>query len=135
MPRVKRGTIGAKRRRNVLKQAKGFRFGRGNKERLAREALLHAGTHARVDRRKKKNDFRRLWNIKINAAVRLASLKLGRSGPLGLSYSRFIHILKTNRIELDRKILSQLAEHEPAVFTKLVATVAPSSLGLAQSNG
>ena len=118
MPRVKRGTIGIKRRRKILKQAKGFRFGRGNKERLARESLLHAGTHARVDRRKKKRDFRRLWQIKINAGVR----------PLGLSYSRFIHILKTNKIELDRKILSQLAEHEPAVFANFVSNVSPSPL-------
>jgi len=125
MPRVKRGTIGAKRRRNVLKQAKGFRFGRGNKERLARESLLHAGTHALVDRRKKKRDFRRLWQVKINAATR----------PFGLSYSRFINILKTNKIELDRKILSQLAEHEPDVFAKLVSSVSPSLIGSAQSNG
>ncbi len=94
----------------MLKQAKGFRFGRGNKERLARESLLHAGAHALANRRDKKSDFRRLWQIKINAAVR----------PLGLTYSRFIDRLKKNNIELDRKILSQLAEHQPTIFAKIV---------------
>ncbi len=113
MPRVKRGTIGLKRRRNVLKQVKGFRFGRGNKERAAREALLHAGKHALKHRKEKKADFRQLWQIKINAAARL----------LGLSYSQFIHKLKTHKIELDRKILAYLAEHEPATFAKIVDEV------------
>ena len=113
MPRVKRGTIGLKRRHKVLKQAKGFRFGRGNKERLAREALLHAGTHARVDRRKKKRDFRRRWQIKINAAVR----------PLSFTYSRFIDQLKKHHIELDRKILAQLAEHQPVIFAEIVKSL------------
>ena len=80
MPRVKRGTIGAKRRKNILKQVKGFRFGRSTKEREASTALLHAGVHAFTGRRDKKGDFRTLWQIKINAGVR----------PLGLSYSVFI---------------------------------------------
>lgn len=113
MARVKRGTIANKRRKAVLKATKGFRFGRSTKERLAREALLHAGAHAFAHRRDKKNDFRRLWQIKINAAVR----------PLGLSYSRFINMLKTKGIALDRKSLANLAEHQPESFTRLVESV------------
>ncbi|MBI2100796.1 MAG: 50S ribosomal protein L20 [Candidatus Vogelbacteria bacterium] len=113
MPRVKRGTTSLKRRRKILRAAKGFRFGRSKKERAAREALLHAGAYALAHRRDKKGDFRRLWQIKINAAVR----------PLGLSYSRFINLLKQNKIELDRKIMAQLAEHEPAIFSKIVKTI------------
>lgn len=105
-----------KRRRRVLKAAKGFRHGRSKKERAAREALLHAGAHAFRHRRQKKSDFRRLWQIKINAAVR----------PLGLSYSRFIHQLKKHHIELDRKILAQLAEHEPATFRRIVESLTPA---------
>ncbi|MEK7553017.1 MAG: 50S ribosomal protein L20 [Patescibacteria group bacterium] len=113
MPRVKRGIIGLKKRRSVLKQAKGFRFGRSKKERQAREALLHAGQHAFAHRRDKKNDFRRLWQIKINAAVR----------PLGLSYSQLIDRLKKQHVELDRKILAELAEHQPTTFAKIVEQV------------
>jgi len=113
MPRVKRGTTSLKRRRKILRAAKGFRFGRSKKERQAREALLHAGAHAFAHRRDKKSDFRRLWQIKINAAVR----------PLGLSYSRLMGLLKKSKIELDRKILADLAEHEPAVFAQIVKMV------------
>jgi len=69
MPRVKGGVNALKRRRNVLKQVKGYRFGRSTKERQAREAIVHAGKYAFTHRREKKNDFRRLWNIKINAGV------------------------------------------------------------------
>jgi large subunit ribosomal protein L20 len=110
MPRVKRGVISLKRRRKVLRQAKGYRFGRSKKERLAREALLHAGAHALAHRRDKKGDFRRLWNVRINAAIR----------PLGLSYSRFINLLKKKNIALDRKILAELANKEPKIFGELV---------------
>lgn len=99
-----------KRRRNVLKQTKGFRFGRKSKERMAREALLHAGTHAYRDRKKKKSTMRQLWNIKINAAVR----------PAGISYSKFIGQLKKQNIALDRKILSQLAEKHSEIFSKVL---------------
>jgi|SRR3989344_729264 len=111
MARVKRGTISAKRRRNILKQVKGYRFGRSKKERIAKEAILHAGAYALAHRRKKKRDFRKLWTIKINAAVR----------PHGTTYSRFIDALKKNNIELDRKVLATLAEYEPAVFAEIVA--------------
>ena len=113
MPRVKRGTIAQKRRRNVLAQVKGYRFGRSKKEREAKVAIAHAGHHAFVGRRDKKNDFRRLWNIQINAAVR----------PLGLTYSKFINLLKKNEIELDRKILSQLANENPETFKRVVELV------------
>ncbi|MEK7586876.1 MAG: 50S ribosomal protein L20 [Patescibacteria group bacterium] len=113
MPRVKRGTIGAKRRKNILKQVKGFRFGRSTKEREARTALLHAGVHAFTGRRDKKGDFRTLWQIKINAGVR----------PLGLSYSVFMGLLKKHKVELDRKILATLAEHQPTVFAEIVNAV------------
>jgi len=113
MPRVKRGTISLKRRRNILSQTKGFRFGRKNKEKMAREAIKHAGTYAFRDRRNKKRTFRQLWTIKINAALR----------EQGLTYSKFINILKKKEVEVDRKILSQLAEHKPEVFSKIVEEV------------
>ena len=113
MTRVKRGVIAAKRRRNVLKYTKGFRWGRKSKERAAKEALLHAWTHAFRGRKQKKRDYRALWNVKINAGVR----------PEGLTYSRFIAGLKRKNIQLDRKVLADLAEHEPAVFKKIVEAV------------
>lgn len=111
MPRVKRGTIANKRRRNVLKHTKGYKWGRKSKERAAKEALLHAWTHAFRGRKEKKRTFRQLWSVKINAAVRAE----------GVSYSRFIAALKKANIKLDRKILADLAEHEPDVFKKIVA--------------
>jgi large subunit ribosomal protein L20 len=113
MPRVKRATIAIKRRRNVLEKAKGFRFGRGNKEKLAKEALRHAGRNAFRDRRSKKRNFRGLWQTKINAAVRV----------FGISYSKFIGALKKNNIDIDRKVLAQIAENEPKVFEKIVEQV------------
>lgn len=113
MTRVKRGTIATKRRRNVLKQTKGYRFGRSTKERSAKQAIQKAGTHAFAHRRKKKREFRALWQVKINAALR----------PLGLSYSKFIDILKKKNIEIDRKILAEIAEKRPAIFEKIVENV------------
>jgi large subunit ribosomal protein L20 len=113
MTRVKRGTISLKRRRNVLKQTKGYNFGRSTKERQAREAIAHAGTHAFAHRKDKKNDFRRLWQIKISAAVK----------PLGLSYSKFIDVLKKKRVGLDRKVLADMAENEPKTFENVVKQV------------
>jgi large subunit ribosomal protein L20 len=113
MPRVKRGTTSLKRRKNVLKKAKGFRFGRSTKERQAKEALLHAGVHAYAHRKDKKNDFRRLWNIKIGATVK----------EYGMSYSSFIDKLKKKNIDLDRKVLADLAEHEPESFARLIEEV------------
>lgn len=113
MTRVKGGVTALKHRRNVLKQAKGFRFGRGTKERQAREALFHAGNHAFAHRRKKKNDFRRMWQTQINAEVK----------QYGLSYSRFIDALHKKNIALDRKVLAELAEYHPEVFVKVVEKV------------
>lgn len=113
MARVKRGTIAHRKRERLLRHVKGFRWGRRAKERLAREALLHAWSHQFRGRKLKKREFRRLWNVKINAGVRAS----------GLSYSRFIAGLKARRIELDRKILADLAEHEPQVFGKIVAAL------------
>jgi len=113
MPRVKRGTQHTKRRKNILSKAKGYRWGRKSKLRLARIAVLKAGVYAYRDRRNKKRDFRRLWQIRINAAVR----------PLGMSYSAFMGGLKKAGIALDRKILSNLAKDNPAVFAKIVEEV------------
>ncbi len=113
MPRVKRGTISNKHRKSTLKKTKGYRFGRSTKEREAKVAILKAGVHAFAHRRDKKNDFRRLWNIKIGAGLK----------PLELSYSKFIGLLKKNNIDLDRKILAGLAQHDPEVFAQVVAAV------------
>lgn len=114
MTRVKRGTTSLKRRRNVLKQTKGFRFGRSTKEAQAKEALVHAGSYAFAHRKDKKADKRRLWQVKINAKVR----------EFGISYSKFIGILKTKQIELDRKILSDIAQNNPETFERVMKTVA-----------
>ncbi len=113
MSRVKRGTIKAKTRRNTLKQVKGYNFGRSTKKKQAKEAIMHAGAHAFDHRRDKKADFRRLWQIKIGAAVK----------PLGLSYSKFIGALKTKEIGLDRKVLADMAENNPEVFSSVVDQV------------
>ena len=102
-----------KRRRNILKQVKGFRHGRKSKERMAREALLHAGLHAFHDRRKKKRNMRALWQVKINAASRTN----------GMSYSKLINNFKKANVKVDRKIMAQLAEHQPNIFSKIVAEV------------
>jgi len=118
MTRVKKGVHALKRRRSVLKQTKGFRHGRKSKERMANEALVHAGTYAFAHRKDKKSFNRKLWNIKINAASRLG----------GISYSRLIEALKKSNIELDRKILADLAQNHPKTFTKVLESVskAPS---------
>lgn len=113
MTRVKRGKISLKRRRYILKHTKGYRFGRKSKERLAREALLHAGAHAFRNRRRKKREFRRLWQIKINAASRMQ----------GISYSKFINKLKKSNVGLDRKILAELAEKYPETFSKILEKI------------
>lgn len=113
MTRVKRGLMAHKRRQKVIKQAKGFKWGRKSKYRLAKDALRHAWTHTYVDRKKKKRDFRRLWQIKINAACREEDL----------TYSQFINKLKKAEIDVNRKILAQLAEKEPAVFKKIIEKI------------
>lgn len=113
MPRVKRGKISLKRRRNILKRVKGYRFGRKSKEKLANEAISHAGRNAFRDRRAKKRNWRRLWTTKINAFA----------NELGISYSKLIGNLKKENVEIDRKILSELAETEPKVFEKIIEEV------------
>jgi len=115
MTRVKKGVNALKTRRNILKQVKGYRFGRGTKERQAYEAISHAGAYAFAHRRDKKGDMRRLWNVRINAALDLAGSKL--------SYSKFIGALKKANIMVDRKILSQLGAESPEVFKKIVEKV------------
>ena len=109
MARVKRGTIAHKRRKHLLEHTKGFRWGRKSKYRLAKDALLHAWSYAYRDRRVKKREFRQLWQVQINAACR----------EQGISYSKFIYGLKQNKIELDRKILSNLARNHPEIFLKI----------------
>ncbi len=110
MTRVKRGTIAAKKRRKVLKQTKGFKWGRKSKERAAKEALLHSLSRKFKGRKEKKRTARALWTVKINAASR----------EHGLTYGNFIAGLKKHGIMLDRKILADLAEHEPETFKKIV---------------
>lgn len=111
MARVKRGVASRKKKKKLLKRAKGFLHGRKSKIKRAREALLKAGQHAYRDRRRKKRDFRQLWQVQINAAVREHDL----------SYSKFINGLKKAKIELDRKVLAQIAQEEPKTFAAIVA--------------
>jgi large subunit ribosomal protein L20 len=101
-----------KRRRNVLARAKGYRGVRSKKERYAHEALLHAGKYAFNHRRDKKTDFRQLWIVRLNAAVRENGQK---------SYSTFISKLKKNGYELDRKVLATFAAEHPEVFSRIVS--------------
>jgi len=113
MARVKGGKISQKRRRHLLKYVKGFRWGRKSKLRAAKEALLHAWTYAYRDRKTKKRNFRKLWQIQINAACHKS----------GMNYSRFIYGIKNQKIELDRKILADLAQNQPVIFEKIIEKV------------
>lgn len=113
MARVKRGVQKNKRRKNLLKQVKGYRFDRKSKERIARVAMHHAGAHAFKDRRLKKREFRQLFTLRINAASREA----------GVSYSKLIAALKKADIALNRKALSDLAKDHPEVFARVVEQV------------
>ena len=117
MARVKRSVNAHKKRREVLEQASGYRGQRSRLYRKAKEQLLHSGVYAYRDRRAKKGDFRRLWIQRINAAVRAE----------GMTYNRFISGLKTAEVEVDRKILAELAVNEPQAFTALTE-VAKKSL-------
>ncbi|HEB13431.1 MAG TPA: 50S ribosomal protein L20 [candidate division CPR3 bacterium] len=112
MARVKRGVTANKRRKNVLKQAKGFKWGRKTKYKLAKDALAHAGVYSFRDRKAKKRVFRKLWQVQISAAL----------GDM-ISYSKFIAELKKNNIEIDRKILSQLGKTRPETFKKIVEKI------------
>ena len=111
MTRVKRGTIANRRRKRLLKHAKGFKWTRSTKYRQAKEALLHAWTHQFADRKKKKRNFRRLWQVRISAAARANDL----------SYSKLIAQLKAANIELDRKVLSQIAAQHPKIFEEVIS--------------
>lgn len=113
MPRVKRGTSHVKKRKKLLSKVKGYKWGRKNLIKQAKEAVVKAGAHAFVDRRKRKRVNRALWQIKIGAFVR----------EKGISYSRFINMLKTNKVELDRKVLAGLAENNKKVLTNIVDQV------------
>jgi len=110
MPRVKRGTTHVKKRRKLLSKVKGYKWGRKSKIKQANEAAVKAGVHAYVDRRKKKRTMRGLWQIRISA---LATEK-------ELSYSKLIGLLKKSKIELDRKILADLAVNNKKVFSAIV---------------
>ena len=113
MPRVKRGVTARARHKKVLTKAKGFRGRRGNAYRVAKEAVMKAGQYAYRDRRTRKRVFRALWIARINAGARSH----------GVTYSRFIAGLKKLSIELDRKVLSDMAINDPAAFGAIVAKV------------
>ncbi len=116
MTRVKKGATAHKHRRHLLKHAKGFKYGRKSKYKLAKDALRHAWTFSYRDRKVKKRDFRQLWQLQINAACRA----------LGINYSRFINGLKKKQIALDRKILAQLIKTYPEIFEKIIEEVKSS---------
>src|SRR5213592_1604810 len=112
MARVKRAVNAHKKRRVVLEQASGYRGQRSRLYRKAKEQVTHSLVYSYRDRKAKKGDFRRLWIQRINAAVRAE----------GMTYNRFIQGLKAAGVEVDRKILAELAVNEPAAFSALVAT-------------
>ena len=110
MPRAKRGFKARRRRNRIRQEAKGFRGGRSKLWKAMKEAVMHAWRFATRDRKVRKRNFRRLWIIRINAAVR----------PHGLSYSKFMGAMKRSNIEIDRKILADLAISDPVAFQKVV---------------
>lgn len=113
MVRVKSGITTHRRHKKVLKQAKGYWMSRGKQFKKAKEAVLHAGEYAFAGRKNKKRDFRKLWIIRLNAAVRNS----------GLTYSKFINLLRQKKIGLDRKVLAQIAVEQPKIFEKIVDQV------------
>lgn len=118
MPRVKRGVTARARHKKVIDQAKGFRGRRGNVYRVAKEAVMKAGQYAYRDRRQRKREFRALWIARINAAAR----------ELGLTYSKLMQGLKKAAVEVDRKLLAELAVADKAAFAK-IADQAKAKLG------
>ena len=114
MPRVKRGVQAHARHKKVLKSAKGYYNARGNVYRVAKQAVIKAGQYAYRDRRVKKREFRALWIQRINAAARMC----------GLSYSRFIDGLNKAGVEIDRKVLADMAISDPVAFDELTKTAA-----------
>ncbi len=113
MPRVKRGVTAHARHKKILALAKGYRGRRKNVFRIAKQAVMKAGQYAYRDRRTRKRVFRQLWIARINAAAR----------ELGLTYSRFMAGMKKASIEIDRKVLAELAVNDPAAFGSIVAKV------------
>lgn len=113
MTRIKRGTTANKRRKNLLKRAKGFMNRRSTHFRQAREALLHADKYAYRDRRNKKRDFKGLWLIRLNAALR----------ENGISWSKFSAKIKAAKVGLNKKMLSELASRHPEIFDKIVKQI------------
>jgi large subunit ribosomal protein L20 len=113
MPRVKRGVTARARHKKVLALAKGFRGRRGNVYRIAKEAVMKAGQYAYRDRRAKKRVFRQLWIARINAAARSN----------GLTYSQFANGIRKAGIDIDRKVLADIAYHDPEAFTSIVNQV------------
>ena len=124
MARVTRPAQSRRRRRAVLSRAKGYYGNKSRSWRAANEQLMHSGNYAFRDRRARKNDFRRLWIQRINAACRQR----------GTSYSRFIAGLKAAGIEVDRKILADLAVNDPDAFTALVEAASAASAAQAQAS-
>ena len=112
MPRVKRGVTARARHKKIMKLSKGFILRRNNVFRVAKQAVMKAGQYAYRDRRNKKREIRRLWITRINNAVRAQ----------GMNYSTFMNGLKKSGIELNRKMLSEMAIHDPASFNALVET-------------
>jgi large subunit ribosomal protein L20 len=117
MARVKRSVAAKKKRREVLERAKGFRGDANSHYRAAKEAVIKAETYAYRDRRNKKRDFRRLWITRINAAARQN----------GMSYSQFIHGLQLAGIELDRKVLADIAVRDPETFSRFAEAAREAS--------
>lgn len=115
MARVKGGKTSNKRRKNILAMAKGYRFGRSTKKRMAKEAIFHAGKYAFAHRRDKKNDFRKLWNVRLNAGL--------RSLDGGMSYSKFIGTMNKKGVRVNRKMLSELAAKNPESFARVVKQI------------
>ncbi len=113
MTRVKRGALAHKKREKLLKKVKGYRWGRKSKERAAKEALLHAQSRMFKGRKENKRNYRALWQTQLNAAVRAE----------GTTYSKFIDALKKNNIALDRKVLAEIANKYPKVFSEIVKAV------------
>jgi large subunit ribosomal protein L20 len=113
MPRIKRGTTHVKKRKKLLAKTKGYKWGRKKLIKQAKESVIKAGAHAYIDRKKKKRDRRSLWQIKIGAFTR----------EYGLSYSKFINLLKVNKIELDRKILADLAVNNKKVLAGIIKNI------------
>ncbi|HBX58717.1 MAG: 50S ribosomal protein L20 [Candidatus Yanofskybacteria bacterium RIFOXYC2_FULL_44_13] len=111
MTRVKRGVTANARRKRLLKHTKGFKWTRSTKFRQAKEASLHAWSFMFADRKKKKRTARNLWTVKLNAAAR----------ENGTTYSKLIDKLKKAKIDLDRKVLADIAQHNPEVFKKILA--------------